>query len=84
METLIDALHVYAQENLVGKRLQSREYRQAAAGIEESWNAFKATLTAEQGAKLAALMSREIKIDRLEDKAALLAGISIGLELGRL
>jgi len=68
METLINALYVYAQENRVSRRLQTLEYRQAVAGIEEGWNAFKATLTAEQGTKLAALLS----------------GISIGLDLGRL
>jgi len=84
MESLIDALYVYAQENRVSRRLQTLEYRQAIACAEEGWNAFKATLTVEQGAKLDTLLSRESETGIIEDQALFLAGISIGLDLGKL
>jgi len=84
METIIGALYVYAQENMVPHYLQTAEYRQALAGIEEGWNAFKAALTAEQGTELDALLAREIKVNLIEDEASFLAGISVGLKLGRL
>ncbi len=84
METLIDTLYVYAQENRVTRHLRTPGYSQAVTGIEEDWKAFKATLTVEQGERLNALLLREIKTDYLEDKASFLAGLSIGLDLGRL
>ncbi len=84
METLIETLYVYAQENRVTRHLWTPGYSQEVTGIEEDWKAFKSTLTAEQGEKLDALLLRETKTDYLEDKATFLAGISIGLELGRL
>jgi len=82
--TLIDTLYLYAQENRVPGHLQTSEYRRTVTGTEEGWEAFRSALTAEQGVKLDALLSREIAVNCLEDKAAFLAGISIGLDLGRL
>jgi len=84
METLIDTLYVYAQENRVTQHLRTSEYHQAMAGIEEEWKAFQSTLTAEQGEKLDALLSRERVINFLDDKATFLAALSIGLDLGKL
>ncbi len=84
METLTDALYVYAHENRILGYLQTAEYRRAVGEIEKGWEAFRADLTVEQGSRLGVLLSRENEINLLEDQAAFLAGISIGLELGRL
>ncbi len=84
MNTLIKALYLYAQENRVSRRLQTSEYRRAITGVEEGWEAFRSTLTGEQGQKLDDLLFREREINHLEDEAVLLAGVSIGLDLGRL
>jgi len=84
MQDLVEALYLYAQENLMGRCLQSWEYRQTVRGAEEDREAFRSTLTEEQNQKLETLLSQEREIGLLEDEALLLAGISIGLELGRL
>ncbi len=68
----------------MGKCLQSREYRQTVTRAEENREELRAALTEEQGQKLETLLSREREIGLLEDEALLLAGISIGIELGRL
>jgi len=84
VETLIDALYAYAQEKRVLGHLQTVEYRRAVGDIEKEWKVFRAALTGEQDQKLNVLLSQEREISLLEDEAILLAGITIGLDLGRL
>ena len=84
MQSILDTLYNYAQEGRVFPYLQTKEYRQAVSNIEESWEAFRSTLTAEQGERLSALLSQEAEITRLEDKASFCSALTIGIELGRL
>lgn len=84
MQTLIEVLFNYAQENQVSDYLQTAEYRQAISGIEDSWDGFRSTLTEEQGERLDALLLRETAISCLEEEAAFCSALSIGLSLGRL
>ena len=64
--------------------LQIREYRHFSSGLEEEWDRFRATLTAEQGSRLESLLARQLEAGGLEDRASFLAGVSIGLELASL
>ncbi|WP_325200288.1 DUF6809 family protein [Oscillibacter sp.] len=84
MQSLIDALYFHAQENQVSRYLQTAEYRRAIFGMEEGWEAFRSTLTAEQGERLSALLAQKLEVMRLEDEAVFRSGLSIGLTLGRL
>lgn len=84
MQDLIDDLYAYAHQNRVTKYLQTPEYRQVTHGLEENWEHFRSTLSEVQRQKLDALLVQESEIEKLEDEASFLAGISIGLDLGRL
>ena len=84
MDSLIDALYFYAKERQVSHYLQTTEYRRAVSHIEEDWEAFRSTLTAEQGEQLEELLTQEAKITHLEDEASFCSALSIGLTLGRL
>ena len=84
MQDLIDDLYAYAHQNRVTKYLQTPEYRRATDGLEEGWEDFRATLTDAQTQTLDVLLNQESDIEELEDEASFLAGISIGLDLGRL
>lgn len=84
MRSFIDALFLYAQENRISHYLQTLEYRHAIHGLEDGWDAFRSTLTAEQGAQLDALLSQESEAKHFEEEAVFSSGISIGLDLGRL
>lgn len=84
MKDFINVLYCYAQENQVSRYLQTREYNQATQNLEEDWQSFRAALTAEQTQALDRLLSRESVAERLEDQASFAAGVSIGLNLGRL
>ena len=84
MNSLADVLYNYAQEHRVAGRLQTREYRRLSSGLEEEWDDFRATLTAEQERRLEFLLARQFETGRLEDRASFLAGVSIGRELARL
>jgi len=63
MSDLVKALYLYAQENLMGRCLQSWEYRQKARGAGEEREALRATLTKEQDQKLETFLSREGEIN---------------------
>nr|WP_326126850.1 DUF6809 family protein [uncultured Oscillibacter sp.] len=84
MRSLIETLYFYAQENRVMDYLQIREYRQFSSGLEEEWDNFRTTLTAEQEQRLELLLTRQFEAGCLEDRASFLAGVSVGLELSRL
>ena len=84
MQDLLNALYDYAQENGVFRYLQAAEYRLAVSDIEEGWEAFRSTLTEEQGERLDALLSQNEEIARFEDEASFCSALSIGIELGRL
>lgn len=84
MRDLIDALYTYAQENRIPDYLQTREYRRAAYGLEEGWESFRSTLTAGQTKELDSLLSQENAVGCFKDRAGFLAGVAIGLDLGRL
>lgn len=84
MRSLIETLYFYAQENRVMDYLQIREYRQCSSGLEEEWDNFRTTLTAEQEQRLELLLTRQFEAGCLEDRASFLAGVSVGLELSRL
>ena len=84
METLLHTLYIYAQENQVFRRLQTPEYRRAVSDIEKDWEAFRSALTAEQGKRLNALLSRNEEIRQLEDEASFCSALSMGIALGRL
>lgn len=83
MNSLADVLYNYAQEHRVADRLQTREYRLLSSGLEEEWEDFRTTLTAEQERRLESLLERQFAAGCLEDRASFLAGISVGLELAR-
>ncbi len=84
MRTLVETLYNYAQEHRVVDRLQTREYRQVSSGLEADWEDFRSALTADQEQRLESLLDRQFEAGILEDRAAFLAGVSIGLELARL
>ena len=84
MRSLIETLYFYAQENRVMDYLQITEYRRLSSGLEEEWDDFRATLTAEQERRLGFLLARQFETGCLEDRASFLAGVSIGRELARL
>lgn len=84
MNSLADVLYNYAQEHRVADRLQTREYRQLSSGLEEEWETFRTTLTAEQERRLEFLLKRQLEAGCLEDRASFLAGVSVGRELARL
>ena len=84
MQSFLDALYHHAQENLVSRYLQTAEFRRAAFDIEKDWEAFRSTLTAEQGERLNALLSRNAEITHLEDEASFCSALSMGITLGRL
>lgn len=84
METLLDALTRYAEENLVPR------FRQETAGASAAAQRRAARLTDQLDAlnPAAKQLLEELKVewDTVSDghcRAVLLAGISIGLELGR-
>ena len=85
MEPLIDALTIYAAENLI-----PRFQKETAAQTRAAWrkvNQLVSQLKAldpEAEKWIEALKAEMLKIDTNQERAALLAGISIGLELGRL
>lgn len=84
MQPLVDTLYFYAQEHRTAGYLESREYRQCSSGLEEEWDNFRTTLTAEQEQRLELLLTRQFEAGCLEDRASFLAGVSVGLELSRL
>lgn len=84
MRNLTNALYTYAQENRIPDYLQTGEYRRAAYRLEEGWETFRSTLTEGQNQELDALLSQGYAVECFEDKAGFLAGIAIGLDLGRL
>lgn len=84
MQSLIETLYFYAQENRVMDYLQITEYRRLSSGLEEEWETFRTTLTAEQERRLELLLARQFEAGCLEDRAPFLAGVSVGRELARL
>lgn len=84
MATLADVPYNYAQEHRVADRLQTREYRWLSSGLEEEWEDFRTTLTAEQDRRLELLLRRQFEAGCLEDRASFLTGVSVGRELARL
>ncbi len=85
MDTLIDALTQYADENLI-PRLQQEidpQIRAACRRAEELTSRLESL--SPQARKWTGKLRNELSaIDYNNEQAALLAGISIGLELGRL
>ena len=84
MQAYMEALYSFAQENEVLKYLRTSEYDEATGGLEGRWNRFRDILTEEQRQTLSELYAREMAISFLENKAAFSAGMSIGLDLGKL
>ena len=84
MQSLLEVLYCHAQESLVFQYLQTAEYRRAVSDIEKDWEAFRSALTAEQGKRLNALLSRNEEIRQLEDEASFCSALSMGIALGRL
>ncbi len=84
MNSLMNTLYFYAQEGQVSRYLQTAEYRQAVLYIEEDWEAFRSTLTAEQEKQLDGLLTRNARIAYLEDEASFCCALSMGIALGRL
>ena len=84
MRSLIEDLYFFAQDNQVFRYLQTAEYRRIVSDMEEGWEAFRSTLTAEQGERLDALLAQKLKVTHLEDEASFCSALSIGITLGRL
>ena len=84
MRSLIEDLYFFAQDNQVFRYLQTAEYRRIVSDMEEGWEVFRSTLTAEQGERLKELLSRNAEILQLEDEASFCSALSMGIELGRL
>jgi len=85
METLIDALVMYAAEHRTPRFEQETalQTRAALREVEELVEQLKA-LSPEVEAYLEKLREKLVEIDRSYERATLLCGISIGLDLGRL
>ena len=81
MRSLAETRYFYAQEHRTADYLQMREYCRLSSGLEEAWEDFRAALTAEQGRRLESLLVRQFEAGCLEDRAAFLADVSVGLEL---
>lgn len=84
MKGFLDALYEYAQDQGITPYLETREYRRAICDLEEDWETFRSTLTAEQDRDLAALLIREKKAEYLGEEAVFRCGLSMGIGLGRL
>lgn len=84
MQSLIEGLYFHAQENQVFRYLQTAEYRRMVSDMERGWEAFRSTLTAEQGERLDALLAQRQEVAHLEDEASFCSALSIGITLGRL
>ncbi len=84
MKGFLEALYQYAQEERIGRYLESREYYRAVCDLEENWTAFRSGLTAEQGERLDALLGQERQVGYLTEEAAFCSALSIGVGLGRL
>jgi len=85
METLIDVLVRYAAENVVS-RFERENFAQTWAAsdkVDELTERLEA-LSPEAKQLMEELKKEQVTIDFDQERAALLAGISIGLELGRL
>ncbi len=85
MKTLIDALIVYAAENLIPhfQKETATQTRAACHKAGQLTDQLKA-LSPEAKQWMDALKTEQLTINGNQERAALLAGISIGLELGRL
>lgn len=85
MESLIDALTLYAAENLIFRFQQETAVQTRAAWreVDRLTNQLE-TVSPEAKKWMEALKEELLKIDINQERAVLLAGISIGLELGRL
>ena len=85
MESLIDALTLYAAENLISRFQQETAVQTRAAWREvDRLTTQLETVSPEAKKWMEALKEELLKIDINQERAVLLAGISIGLELGRL
>ena len=85
MKSLIDALTLYAAENLISRFQQETAVQTRAAWreVDRLTNQLE-TVSPEAKKWMEALKEELLKIDINQERAVLLAGISIGLELGRL
>ena len=85
MTELIDALILYANENLIPRfqRETAAQTRAAWRKVDQLTEELKA-LSPEAREHMEQLKEELLTIDSSHERAALLAGISIGLELGRL
>lgn len=85
METLLDALSLYAAENLIPRFQQETATQTRAAWhkVDQLVEQLKA-LSPEADRYLEQLHSELLAIDFNHERAVLQAGLSIGLELGRL
>ena len=85
MESLIDALTIYDAENLISRFQQETAVQTRAAWreVDRLTNQLE-TVSPEAKKWMEALKEELLKIDINQERAVLLAGISIGLELGRL
>lgn len=85
MESLIDVLAIYAAENLIPRFREetAAQTRAAWREVNQLTGQLKA-LGPETEKWVEALKLELLKIDTNQERATLLAGISIGLELGRL
>ena len=85
MESLIDALTLYAAENLISRFQQETAVQTRAdwREVDRLTNQLE-TVSPEAKKWMEALKEELLKIDINQERAVLLAGISIGLELGRL
>lgn len=83
MRSLLEYLADYANENLVGARLQAREFSKKCLSVEERWEDFRAMLTVAQRDALEAIQDEESRLQYRKDLDFFRAGISIGKEFSR-
>lgn len=84
MESYLRLLYSYVQEEKVRTYLQTSEYHHAIENLEEDWEDFRGTLTAEQEEKLETLLNREQQTGHLESGAIFCSALALGISLGRL
>lgn len=86
MESLLEALHLYAQENRVmsclGERREEYQRLNQLAGKDHAF--LENALEGEAAAAFARYLSLSTDINMLEGMAMLRCGISIGLEIAKL
>ena len=84
MSDLVQVLLEHMERTRLPDLLHANGYWSAARLSESRWDAFRETLSAEQGQRLEVLLEQDAALQIKELKATFQSGLSLGLELSRL